>query len=81
MPGISLVFPVFFIPGIIYGVLLVNFLSCSSVMAITEKQGRAMAPFGSRPALLSGRRAPLRQGGCCAPARLRRTPPGFVPYG
>ena len=23
-----------------------------------------LAPFGSRPALLSGRRAPLRQGGC-----------------
>ncbi|KJN39275.1 hypothetical protein SS45_21110 [Enterobacter hormaechei subsp. steigerwaltii] len=35
------------------------------------------APFGSRPALLSGRRAPLRQGGRCAPAGLRRTPPGF----
>src|SRR5690606_10923128 len=61
-------------------VLLINFLSCSSV-AITRKQGRAMAPFGSRPALLSGRRAPLRQGGRCAPARLRRTPAGFGPYG
>ena len=72
VPGFSLVFPVFFIPGVISGVLLVNFLSCSSV-AITRKQGRAMAPFGSRPALLSGRRAPLRQGGCCAPAGLRRT--------
>ena len=50
--------------AIITGVLLVNFLSCSSVMAITQKQDREMAPFGSRPALLSGRRAPLRQG-CC----------------
>ena len=63
--------------AIITGVLLVNFLSCSSVMAITQKQDREMAPFGSRPALLSGRRAPLRQGGRCAPARLRRTPSGF----
>jgi hypothetical protein len=32
------------LPAIITGVLLVNFLSCSSVMAITRKQGRAMAP-------------------------------------
>ena len=78
--GFGLVFPVLFIPGVISGVLLVNFLSCSSV-AITQKTGRAMAPFGSRPALLSGRRAPLRQGGRCAPARLRRTPSGFGPYG
>lgn len=60
--GFGLVFPVFFIPGVISVVLLVNFLSCSSV-AITRKQGRVMAPFGSRPALLPGRRAPLRQGG------------------
>nr|CAH8250699.1 Uncharacterised protein [Escherichia coli] len=73
VPGFSLIFPVFFIPGVISGVLLVNFLSCSSSVAITRKQGRAMAPFGSRPALLSGRRAPLRQGGRCAPAGLRRT--------
>ena len=73
----GLVFPVLFIPGVISGVLLVNFLSCSSVMAITQKQDREMAPFGSRPALLSGRRAPLRQGGRCAPAGLRRTPSGF----
>ncbi|HDT2136787.1 TPA: hypothetical protein RCG89_004128 [Enterobacter roggenkampii] len=43
VPGFSLVFPVFFIPGVISVVLLVNFLSCSSV-AITRKQGRAMAP-------------------------------------
>ncbi|WP_317474343.1 hypothetical protein, partial [Cronobacter sakazakii] len=28
---------------------------------------RALAPFGSRPALLSGRRAPLRQGGRTRP--------------
>ncbi|AVJ83636.1 hypothetical protein CSC02_5259 (plasmid) [Enterobacter hormaechei subsp. hoffmannii] len=62
VPGFSLVFSVFFIPGVISVVLLVNFLSCSSVV-ITRKQGRAMTPFGSRPALLSGRRAPLRQGG------------------
>ena len=33
-------------PAFITGVLLVNFLSCSSV-AITRKTGRAMAPFGS----------------------------------
>ncbi|WP_320711563.1 hypothetical protein [Enterobacter asburiae] len=70
IPGFSFVFPVFFIPGAISGVLLVNFLSCCSVMAITQKAGRAMAPFGSRPALLSGRRAPLRLGGRCAPAGL-----------
>ncbi|WP_414456506.1 hypothetical protein, partial [Enterobacter cloacae] len=43
-------------PASIASILLVNFLCCSSV-AITRKQGRAMAPFGSRPALLSGRRA------------------------
>ncbi|EOY8407627.1 hypothetical protein V5K10_004582 [Enterobacter asburiae] len=61
--GFGLVFPVFFIPGVISGVLPVNFFSYSSV-AITQKTVRAMAPFGSRPALLSGRRAPLRQGGC-----------------
>ncbi|EDV1942828.1 hypothetical protein GRY44_004452 [Salmonella enterica] len=30
---------------------------------------------------LSSRRAPLRQGSCCAPASLRRTPAGFGPYG
>jgi hypothetical protein len=68
----------FSFPAIRTGVLLVNFLSCSSVMAITRK-GQGDGPFGSRPALLSGRRAPLRQGGCCAPARLRRTPAGFGP--
>ena len=79
--GFSLVFPVLFIPGVISVVLLVNFLSCCLVMAIAQKAGRAMAPFGSRPALLSGHRAPLRQGGRCAPARLRRIPSGFGPYG
>jgi len=51
------------LPAFRTGVLLVNFLSCSFVMAITRKQGRAMAPFGSRPAWRSGRRAPLRQVG------------------
>ncbi|ASG42003.1 hypothetical protein AN690_0224740 [Citrobacter freundii] len=71
----------FFIPGVISGVLPVNYLSFSAVMAITREKGRALAPFGSRPALLSGRRAQLRQGGRCAPARLRRTPAGFGPYG
>ncbi|EDT7127295.1 TPA: hypothetical protein F6V94_15290 [Serratia marcescens] len=30
---------------------------------------------------LSSRRAPLRQGSCCAPASLRRIPAGFGPYG
>lgn len=59
----GLVFPVLFIPGVISGVLPVNFFSCGSV-AITQKTGRAMAPFGSRPAWRSGRRAPLRQVGC-----------------
>lgn len=53
--GFGLVFPVLFIPGVISGVLLVNFLSCSSV-AITQKTGRAMS--GSSSALL--RRRPLR---------------------
>ncbi|EGT4952533.1 hypothetical protein FZH93_21295 [Cronobacter sakazakii] len=76
IPGFGLVCPMFFSLCVISGVLPVNFRICSC-MAITRKQGRAMAPFGSRPALLSGRQAPLRQGGCCAPARLRRTPPGF----
>ena len=60
----GLVFPVLFIPGVISGVLPVNYLSFSAVMAITREKGRALAPFGSRPALLSGRRAPLRQVGC-----------------
>jgi hypothetical protein len=62
------------LPAIITGVLLVNFLSCSSV-AITRKQGRAMAPFGSRrccPVV-----EPHSARAAAAPARLRRTPPGF----
>ena len=40
----GLVFPVLFIPGVISGVLPVNFFSCGSV-AITQKTGRAMAPL------------------------------------
>ena len=45
-PPALLPFPatVLSLPAFRTGVLLVNFLSCSFVMAITRKQGRAMAP-------------------------------------
>ncbi|EAA8742711.1 hypothetical protein A3T98_20885 [Salmonella enterica subsp. enterica serovar Newport] len=41
----------------------------------------ARPPSAPDQLTLPSRRAPLRQGSCCAPASLRRTPAGFGPYG
>ncbi|EDV2570808.1 hypothetical protein QF56_004905 [Salmonella enterica subsp. enterica] len=50
------------------------------IFSKTKYPGR-WPPSAPDQLTLSSRRAPLRQGSCCAPASLRRTPAGFGPCG
>ncbi|EED3683654.1 hypothetical protein FD93_004062 [Salmonella enterica subsp. enterica] len=50
-------------------------------MFLKSKKSGCRPPSAPDQLALSSRRAPLRQGSCCAPASLRRTPAGFGPYG
>ncbi|MHA1163953.1 hypothetical protein ACR9GN_24370, partial [Enterobacter ludwigii] len=50
LPGVSLAFCSLSILADLPGVLLMRVFFCCSAMATIIKTGRAMAPFGSRPA-------------------------------
>ncbi|EAY0748528.1 hypothetical protein CSY59_18055 [Salmonella enterica] len=65
---------------VLYGAVFCSCLSCCCSLSVLAGVGQ-WPPSAPDQLALSSRRAPLRQGSCCAPASLRRTPAGFVPYG